>query len=123
MEEMEGRGPGNGRSRLPASLFLSRTPRCPWKTGLRSEVRAKPMMLRKAQMEWAPAKIPALQPSFCVNVHPCLKPMQARQRVLQPENTHSRLTSCEVGRRVSVQYKDPAVLCLGIAAPRPLFQS
>lgn len=68
---MEGRGPDRGRSRLPESLFLSGTLRYPRKTGLSSEVRAKSMMLRKAQMGGLP---PKYQPSGCLLCERALTP-------------------------------------------------
>lgn len=64
--EPQGRGPDKGRSRLPESLFLSRTLQNPWKIRLWSEVRSKPRTPRQAQTDWALAQTPALQPTYCV---------------------------------------------------------
>lgn len=73
-----------------------------------SKIRSKPVRLKKAQMEWALAQMPALQPTFCVNAH-CerLTPTRARQRTLRPESTCSLQPQLGSGRRQDLRGPEP----------------
>lgn len=65
--EMQGRGPDKARSRLPESLFLSRTLQYLRKIRLWSEVRSKPMS--ESSNRPGLAQMPALQPPFYGTTH------------------------------------------------------